>query len=120
MNRNRARRTRALGTAALAALGLSMSACTYDSADLRDYVAEVKSRPGGELEPQPDYPRFPPIPEISQSTDPFKSFLADELARTAQPIDPKDPPWPPHNQEELERYALDSLRKALAVFKETL
>jgi len=110
LNTNRAIRTRALRAVTLAALGLSMSACTYDSADLREYVAEVKTRPGGELEPPPEYPPPPPIPELNQESDPFKSFLADELARTAEPIDPPNPPWPPHNPEELEHYALDSLR----------
>ncbi len=98
---------RSLGFATLAALGLSMSACTRDAADLRAYVAEVKSRPGGKLEPHPVYPPPPAIPEVSQAKDPFKSFLADELARKPKPV---ELPWPPRNQEELERYALDSLR----------
>jgi type IV pilus assembly protein PilP len=102
--------TRTLGIATVAALGLSMSACTYDAADLRDYVAEVKSRPGGDIEdfPRPEGAEL--IPEISQSSDPFKSFLVDELNNTAAPVDPDVPPWPPRNLEELERYALDSLR----------
>jgi type IV pilus assembly protein PilP len=99
---------RILGVAAFGALGLTLSACSYDSADLRDYVAEVKSRPGGELDKPPEFPRFEAIPEISQEADPFKSFLADELAKTAKR--PEHPPWPPRNEEELERYALDSLR----------
>ena len=104
------RRPRILGAASLVALALSMSACNYDSADLRDYVAEVKSRPGGKLKDHPPLPPPPPIPEISRKSDPFKSFLADELSKTAKPIPPTDLPWPPRNQEELERYALDSLR----------
>lgn len=102
--------TRNLTFAALAALGLSMSACTNDTADLRAYVAEVKSRPGGKIDEIYGFPLFDPVPEVSQKTDPFKSFLADELSRTAESFDPEDPPWPPRNQEELERYALDSLR----------
>lgn len=100
---------RNLGFATLAALGLSMSACTHDAADLRSYVAEVKTRPGGKLEKPPVFPPPPLIPEINRERDPFKSFLADELARTAKP-GPEELPWPPRNQEELERYALDSLR----------
>jgi hypothetical protein len=40
------RRPRILGAASLIALALTLSACNYDSADLRDYVAEVKSLPG--------------------------------------------------------------------------
>ena len=94
----------------VAILGVSISACSYDAADLRDYVAEVKSRPGGALDKLPDFPPPEPIPAVSQKTDPFKSFLADELENTAKPIPPQEPPWPPRNEEELERYALDSLR----------
>ena len=101
---------RSTGTIVAALLGLTISACSYDAADLREYVAEVKSRPGGKIDPLPVYPPTEPIPEISQKTDPFKSFLADELAKTAGPIDPPESPWPPRNEEELERYALDSLR----------
>lgn len=102
--------TRGLSFATLAGMGLLTSACTYDSADLRDYVGEVKSRPGGKLDKIP-YPSPPePIPEVSQKANPFKSFLADELANIAKPLDPEDLPWPPRNDEELERYALDSLR----------
>ncbi len=97
---------RSLGFATLAALGLSMSACTHDAADLRAYVAEVKSRPGGKLEKLPEYPPPPPIPQVSLERDPFKSFVTRELARKK----PVDLPWPPRNQEELEHYALDSLR----------
>ena len=96
--------------ATIIALGLLISACTQDAADLRAYVAEVKSRPGGKLPDIPYPPPPPTIPDISQKSDPFKSFLADELSNTARPIDPKEPPWPPRNHEELERYALDSLR----------
>jgi type IV pilus assembly protein PilP len=107
---NNSRATRQPGIAVVAALAVSISACSYDSADLRDYVAEVKSRPGGKLDKHPVYPPPEPIPEISQRADPFESFLKDELENTAKPIPPKDLPWPPRNEEELERYALDSLR----------
>lgn len=101
---------RSLGFVTLAATGLLLSACSYDSADLRDYVAEVKSRPGGRLEGIPHFPEPDAVPEVSRKVDPFKSFLAEELARTAEPQDPLEPPWPPHNPEELERHSLDSLR----------
>lgn len=101
---------RYLGFATLAATGLLLSACSYDSADLRDYVAEVKSRPGGKLENFPPPPPPPAVPEVSRKVDPFESFLAEELAKVAKALDPAAPPWPPHNSEELERYSLDSLR----------
>lgn len=105
-----AKSTRGAGFAALGLLGLLGSACTYDSADLRDYVAEVKSRPGGQIQ-EIDGFRIPEtIPEVSQRVDPFASFLADELANVGDPVDPEQAPWPPHNPEELERFALDSLR----------
>lgn len=98
------------GFAAFVAFALSLSACTNDSADLRAYVAEVKLRPGGPLDKIPSVPLPEPIPEISQATDPFESFLADERANTTKPVPPDAPPWPPRNQEELERFSLDSLR----------
>jgi type IV pilus assembly protein PilP len=101
---------RDLGFATLAAMGLLLSACSYDSAELRDYVAEVKSRPGGKFERIPPPPDPSPVPEVSQKVDPFRSFLTEELAKAAQPLDPPELPWPPHNPEELERYPLDALR----------
>lgn len=110
MKSNNQNATRQPGIAVVVALAVSMSACSYDSADLRDYVAEVKSRPGGKIEKIRPYPLPEPIPEISQRVDPFESFLEDELDNTAKPIPPKELPWGPYNQEELERYALDSLR----------
>ena len=110
MKSNTPRTTRSLGFATLAVLGLTISACTNDSADLRAYIAEVKSRPGTKIEPLPVFPPPESIPDVSQRTDPFESFLADELNNTAKPVPPPNPPWPPHNSEELERYALDSLR----------
>ena len=99
-----------LRVATFTAFALSLSACTYDSADLRDYVAEVKSRPGGPLGEIPRFPRPKPIPPISHKTDPFESFLADELDNTTKPVPPENLPWPPRNREELERFSLDSLR----------
>lgn len=101
---------RDFGLAMLAGMGLLASACSYDAADLRDYAAEVKSRPGGKLDDISYPPEPEPVPEVSRKTDPFKSFLAEELANIAKPFDPEEPPWPPRSQEELERYALDSLR----------
>ena len=99
-----------VSTATLVALGLFLSACTNDPSDLRGYVAEVKSRSGGRLEPIPPVPEPESIPEISQRTDPFASFLASELENVAKPVPPQDPPWGPRNPEELERFSLDSLR----------
>lgn len=102
--------TRVLGGASAVVLALAMTACTYDSADLRAYVAEVKSRPGGPIDKIPPLPPPPEIPEVSKAADPFASFLAEELENVAKPIHPEHPPWPPRNEEELERFALDSLR----------
>jgi type IV pilus assembly protein PilP len=105
-----AKTARGLGLATLAGMGLLASACSYDAADLRDYVAEVKSRPGGKLEEIPEFPDAGPVPEVSRKNDPFKSFLSEELANIAKPFDPEEPPWPPRSPEELEHYTLDSLR----------
>lgn len=108
MSNSKLKTARATRIALAATLALGASACSYDAADLRDYVAEVKSRPGGALQPPPAAPEFEEIPLISQESDPFQSFLARELGAT--PVPAPEPPWPPHNPEELEGYALDSLR----------
>ncbi len=104
------RATGHFSVAPLVAVVLALSACTNDSADLRDYVAEVKSRPGGSLEKIPPVPLPAPIPVISQRTDPFESFVANALGNATKPVPPEVPPWPPRIEEELERFSLDSLR----------
>ncbi|MEJ2090077.1 MAG: pilus assembly protein PilP [Gammaproteobacteria bacterium] len=53
------------GVATLVAMALLLPACSYDAADLRDYVAEVKSRPGGKIGDIPPPPQAPPVPEVS-------------------------------------------------------
>lgn len=110
MNTSISNIVRAARTTMVATIALSISACSYDPADLRDYVAEVKSRPGVKPQPIHEYPPPERIPTISQKSDPFASFLAEELGKTSSPIDPPEPPWPPHTPEELEHFALDTLR----------
>ena len=109
MNSSAAKIAPRTGFLAAAALALSMSACTHNSSDLHAYVADVKARPGGKIDDGIDPIKFPPIPELTRGKDPFESFIVAE-EDTPGPTHSPEPPWPGHNPEELERFALDSLR----------
>jgi type IV pilus assembly protein PilP len=99
---------RPLACATFIIFTLSLSACSEDMGDLSSYVEEVKARPGQPLEPIKAPLEFKEIPPFSTAKDPFESFIAKE--KVVIWTDPPNPPWPGHNPEDLERYALDSLR----------
>ncbi len=98
------------GIGALVACGL-LAACSQPNLDeLETYVARVKERPPGPLEPIPEPPqpyRF--IYEPDNRRDPF---VMDD--RTAQATMPRQgtgiAPDPLRRREALENYSLDSLR----------
>ena len=107
----------ALGTASLA---LMLSGCvSKDMTDLEDFVSEVLSRKGGQIEPLP--PIKPAKRYLYQAgeqgmRDPFRSFLDDEPASQAvEAITDEDQQKfateiATHNREELENFELDALR----------
>ena len=90
---------------------LLLAGCaSQDMSDLQDYVAEVKSRPASGIEP---------IPEVKQvigfvysaknRRGPFTK-QEDETAVTEAVLDNGVRPDPNRRKEELESFALDSLR----------
>ncbi len=92
-------------------LPLLIAGCANkDMTDLQDFVAEVKSRPPGGIDP---------IPEIKQVVG-FIYTAKDRRAPFSRPVDDRDTtetildagirPDPNRRKEELESYALDSLR----------
>jgi type IV pilus assembly protein PilP len=96
-----------LRAAALIALAAITSGCTGDNSDLERYIAEVKARPGGRIEP---------LPVIR----PYESFAyeAYDLRSPFMPDTPMGPPSAPggglrpnpeRSREFLEQFPLDTL-----------
>lgn len=102
---------RAAHLTALAAVAAVLAGCGKANLDeLNDYVARVKARPPGPLEPIPEVPQVDTfLYEPGNRRDPF---VMDD--RTAQATMPRPgssiAPDPLRRREELEQYALDSLR----------
>ncbi len=97
----------------VAAASLTLSGCGGGSMrDLERYVSEVLARPGGKIEPIP--PLEPYVVYTYQSSDgvdPFRPFFQEEPDVTTVAGEGGGPaPDPNRNREELEGYALDSLR----------
>lgn len=94
--------------------GLVLTGCGGGSMrDLESYVQQVLARPGGKIEPIP--PLEPYVVYTYQSSDgvdPFKPFFQEEPDESGkiQPGEGGVAPDLNRNKEELENYALDSLR----------
>lgn len=93
---------------AIVALALALGACAKDYSDLEEYIAEVKARPGGRIEPLPQiqpYETF--VYSASNLRSPFAPAVEDRPeAISASGIRP-DRNRP---REFLEQYPLDTLR----------
>lgn len=107
-------RPRAVGRAlalALAALTAALTTgCSDNMRELHDYIQQVKSRPGGKIEPIPEmqpfetyaYPETPlrdPF-EVLSFAEPVPAMVADESGPRPDPTRPREP---------LEDFQLDSL-----------
>lgn len=102
---------RGAAAVALAATLTALAGCTEDMSDLRGYVAEVKQRPGGRIEPLPEIEPYATytFPERPMR-DPFAplAFGAPaEVPAAAQNTGPRPDPTRP--REALEDFQLDSL-----------
>jgi len=90
---------------ALTALALTAGCAAGIDDDLRNYVAEVKERPGGRIEP---LPQIRPYETFSYSADsmrsPFQPDRPDSPSSLAGPKPLKD-----RNKEYLEQFPLDTL-----------
>lgn len=80
--------------------------------DLQGYVDEVLSRPGGKIAPIPPLEPYAVYTyQSSDGVDPFEPFFKDIPEPTTVALtDNGLAPDPNRNKEELEAYALDSLR----------
>lgn len=88
----------------LAAVALSLSACTRGSRDLEAWVAEVKARPAPPLDPLPVMKQFETFEYGAHSMrDPFAQPSADRDGSNALRPDPN------RRKEVLEAFPLDSL-----------
>lgn len=97
----------------VAAVCLAIGGCSGGSmSDLESYVSEVLSRPGGKIAPIPPLePYLVHTYQSSDGVDPFEPFFQEvpEPTTVAAGYDGVSPD-PNRNKEELEGYALDSLR----------
>lgn len=88
----------------VAAVVLSLSACTRGSRDLEAWVAEVKARPAPPLEPLPVMKQFETFEYAAQDMrDPFSQPSADRDGGNQLRPDPN------RRKEVLEAFPLDSL-----------
>jgi len=88
----------------VAAIALSLSACTRGQRDLEAWVAEVKARPAPPLDPLPVMKQFETFEYAAQDMrDPFSEPSADRDSNNAMRPDPN------RRKEVLEAFPLDSL-----------
>jgi len=89
---------------------LLVGCASQDMSDLHAYVDEVKSRPPSGIEPIPEIKQVIGFTyEAKNRRDPF-TRQEDETAATETVLDNGIRPDPNRRKEELESYALDSLR----------
>ena len=90
---------------------LALAGCaSQDMSDLRAFVDEVKSRPPSGIEPIPEIKQVVGFVYTAKSRrDPFTP-QEDETAETETVLDNGIRPDPNRRKEELESFALDSLR----------
>ena len=94
----------AMSALLVAAVALSLSACTRGSRDLEAWVAEVKARPAPPLDPLPVMKQFETFEYAAQDLrDPFSQPSADQDGENGLRPDPN------RRKEVLEAFPLDSL-----------
>lgn len=112
MNGDRARRFVAMLSLPLA---LGLAGCSQDMSDLRQFVEQTKERPGGRIDPIPDFDPYEGFTyEASGLRDPFvpqQGFALSEQEREVQAQGSDDglAPDPDRRREPLESYPLDGL-----------
>lgn len=95
-------------------LALGLAGCSQDMSDLRQFVEKTKQRPGGRIDPIPEFEPYQSFTyEASQLRDPFvpqQGFALSEEAQRAQAsADSGLAPDPDRRKEPLESYPLDGL-----------
>ena len=95
----------------LLAVAIGVTGCgSDDQADLQDYIAKVKARDPGPIEPLPDIKQVDTF--VYEPADRRDPFVADERGAEVATTAPGNSlaPDPLRRKEELEGYALDALR----------
>ena len=113
LERRRAARPLGRLAAAIGALGLTLGlgGCTNnDMTDLQRYVESVLARQGGRIEELPPIRPYTAYVYQGSEIDPFAPFYDDEPEQQQQTASSGPQPDLDRNREELEQYALDSLR----------
>jgi type IV pilus assembly protein PilP len=84
---------------------LSVAACAGGSADLLEYIDEVKARPGGRIEPLPQIKPYDTF--AYQASDLRSPFMPDQPNAPGNITGPQ--PLENRNKEYLEQFPLDTL-----------
>ncbi len=93
-------------------VALALTGCGEDMSGLRQYVSEIKARPGGRIEPMPEMQPFASYSYPRElGRDPFNvlSFAEPQRAATREEIAAGPRPDPTRPREPLEQFTLDSL-----------
>jgi type IV pilus assembly protein PilP len=89
--------------------GLGMAGCSGDMDDLDRYVNEVKSRPGGRIDPLPEITPYEVFTYVADTQGYRSPFVPDSPQATAGPGGGTRPD-PERSREFLEQFPLDTLQ----------
>ena len=93
----------------LAVASLSIAACGGDNDDLDQYINEVKSRPGGRIDPLPEIKPYEGFTYVADAEGIRSPFIPDTPQVSASGVDGGVGPDPERSKEFLEGFPLDTL-----------
>lgn len=93
----------------LAAAMVGLAACGGDMDDLDSYINEVKSRPGGRIEPLPQIEPYEVFPYVADAEGVRSPFVPDTPQVTGPGTTGGPSPDPDRSREFLEGFPLDTL-----------
>ena len=98
-----------LSAVLLAVASLSIAACGGDNDDLDQYINEVKSRPGGRIDPLPEIKPYEGFTYVADAEGIRSPFIPDTPQVSASGVDGGVGPDPERSKEFLEGFPLDTL-----------